>query len=86
MHIKKNVYDAILGTLMNIPSKIKDVKVVRDYFECKGIRPELWPHVKVSKKRNRAAEVGGSNKGKGSKNKMSNEKIIYLQLATHCPR
>ena len=70
MHIEKNVCDAILGTLMNISVKRKDVKAMRDYFECKGIRPELWPQVKVSKKRNRVDEVGGSNKGKGNKNKI----------------
>ena len=86
MHIEKNVFDAILGTLMNISGKTKDIKAVRDYFECKGIFPELWPEVKMSKKRNRVDEAGGSNKGKGSKKKMSNKKIICLQLATHCPR
>ena len=56
---------------MNILGKRKDVKAVRDYFECTS---ELWPQVKVSKKSNRADEVGGSNKGKGHKNRMSNEK------------
>ena len=50
MHIeKKNVCDAILGMLMNIPGKTKDVKPERDYFECKAILPEFWPHVMVSK-------------------------------------
>ena len=34
MHIEKNVCDAILGMLMNISVKIKDVKAVQDYFEC----------------------------------------------------
>ena len=67
MHIVNNVCDAILGTLMNILGKTKAVKVVRDYIECKDICPELWPQVKVSKKRNISYEVGGSNKGKGSK-------------------
>ena len=69
---------------MNIPGKTKDIKAVRDYFVCKGLRPELWPQVMVSKKRNIAEELRGSDKGKGSKKKMSNVKIIYLQLATHC--
>ena len=76
MHIEKNVCDAILGTLMNIPGKTKDVRAVRDWFECKGLRPELWAHVKVSKKRNRADEVGGSKK------KMSNDKV-YLPPACY---
>ena len=76
MHIEKNVCDAILGILMNIPGKTKDVRAVRDWFECKGLRPELWAHVKVSKKRNRADEVGGSKK------KMSNDKV-YLPPACY---
>ena len=67
---------------MNISCRTKNVKAVRDYFECKGIHPELWPQVKVRKKRNRADEVGGSNKGKGSKKKMSNEKN-YLPPACY---
>ena len=67
---------------MNIPGKTKDVKAVRDYFECKGIRLELQLQVKVSKKRNRVNKVGGINKGKGNKNKMSNEKI-YLPSLIH---
>ena len=78
MHIEKNVCDAILGTLMNIQGKTKDVKAVRDYFECKGLRSELWPQVMVSKKRNRGEELCGSGKGKGSK-KMSNIKN-WLQI------
>ena len=49
---------------MNIPGMTKDVQAVRGYFECKGIRLELWPQVKVSKKRNKTDEVSGSNKGK----------------------
>ena len=68
---------------MNIPSKTNDVKAVRDYFECKGIRLELWPQVKVSKKRIRADEVGGSNMGKGNKNKMSNEKKLFASNLLH---
>ena len=37
MHIEKNVCDAILRTFMSISGKIKDVKAMRDDFECKGI-------------------------------------------------
>ena len=37
-HIEKNICDAILGTIMKIRGKIKDVRAVRDLFECKGLR------------------------------------------------
>ena len=43
MHIEKNVCDAVLGTLMNIPGKTKDVKAGRDWLKRQGLRPELWP-------------------------------------------
>ena len=86
MHIEKNVCNAIVGTLMNISGKTKDVKAVRDYFESKGLRLELWPQVIVGKKRKRAEEVRGSDKGKSNKKKMSNVKNYLLQLAKHCPR
>ena len=81
MHIEKNVCDAILGTLMKISGKTKNVKAVRDYFECKGLRQELWPQVMVSKKRNGAEELRGNDKDKGSK-KMSNVKN-YLPPACY---
>ena len=71
---------------MNIPGKTKDVIVVRDYFECKGLCPKLYPQVMVCKKRNRVKELRGSDKGKGTKKKLSNVKNICLQLATHFPR
>ena len=70
MHIKKIVCNAILGTLMNNSVKTKDIKAVRDYFECKGLRPGFWLQVMVSNKRKRAEEICGSDKGKGSKKKM----------------
>ena len=66
MHIEKNVCDAILRTLMNISGKTKDIKAVQDYFECKGLCPELWPQAMVSKKKNRLEELCGSDKGKSS--------------------
>ncbi|XP_042967497.1 uncharacterized protein LOC122300711 [Carya illinoinensis] len=41
MHIEKNIFDNILGTLMNIPGKTKDgIKARRDLAEL-GIRKEL---------------------------------------------
>ena len=65
MHIEKKVCDVVRGTLMNILGKTKDDKVVQHEIECNGLRLELWPQVKMGKKRNRAKDEGGSNKGKG---------------------
>jgi hypothetical protein len=80
MHIEKNICDIMLAMLMNVPGKMLDVKSMLDYFECKGLQPKLWLHVKVSKKRNKAKEEGSSNKGKGKQKVtmikyMSNNKI-----------
>ena len=84
MHLEKNVCDAIVGTLFNIPFKTKDGKAVREYLERVGLRPELWPQVKESKKRKKGkkSQVGGDeSKGKGKekvtgkrKKKSSSEK------------
>ncbi|CAH9079143.1 unnamed protein product [Cuscuta epithymum] len=55
MHIEKNVCDAIIGTLLNIPTKTKDgIHVRRDMQEMK-IRPELWPQDKITKGKKRSA-------------------------------
>jgi hypothetical protein len=43
MHIEKNVCDAIIGTLLNIPGKTKDNENVRKDMKKKNIRPDLWP-------------------------------------------
>ena len=48
MHIEKNVCEAILGTLLNIPGKTKDSKEVRDGMVTMGIRPELHPQSRGS--------------------------------------
>ena len=43
IHIKKNVCDSIIGTLLNIPGKTKDSLASRlDLVEI-GVRPELAP-------------------------------------------
>ena len=64
MHIEKNVCYAILATLMNIPNRTKDVKAAQKWFELKGLRPELWPQSKKSKKRKKDNEEGEGEKGK----------------------
>ena len=49
MHIKKNVCDSLLGTLLNIPEKTKDeIRARLDLMEM-GVRKELAP--KVGEKR-----------------------------------
>ena len=63
MHIEKNVCDALLGTIMNIPKKTKDGKAVRKYFEKKGLRPELWPVIQESKKKNKSINDNNEERG-----------------------
>lgn len=49
MHIEKNVYESIIGTLLNIPSKTKDgVNSRMDLVEM-GLRTELAPQVQEKK-------------------------------------
>ncbi|XP_074369118.1 uncharacterized protein LOC141709581 [Apium graveolens] len=43
MHIKKNICEALLGTLLNIPRKTKDGESVRLDMADMGIRTELRP-------------------------------------------
>nr|GEW40081.1 hypothetical protein [Tanacetum cinerariifolium] len=43
MHIEKNVYDSLIGLLLNIPGKTKDVVNVRKDMVQMGIRLELAP-------------------------------------------
>ncbi|KAL6499113.1 hypothetical protein OROHE_026287 [Orobanche hederae] len=50
MHIEKNIVDSIIGTLLNIPGKTKDgVNTRLDLVEM-GIRSDLHPNLKGSKK------------------------------------
>ncbi|XP_057246673.1 uncharacterized protein LOC130589406 [Beta vulgaris subsp. vulgaris] len=51
MHIEKNVCDAIIGTLLNMPGKTKDGLKVRRDMEKLKIRPNLWPKVKEKAKK-----------------------------------
>ncbi|XP_074283417.1 uncharacterized protein LOC141607966 [Silene latifolia] len=55
MHIEKNVCDALLGTLLNLPGKTKDGLKVRKDMEDMKIRSKLWP-----------VQKDKSRKGKGS--------------------
>ena len=41
MHIEKNVYDAVVGTLMNIHDKSKDGKAARFDLQAMGVRLDL---------------------------------------------
>ena len=43
MHIEKNICEALLGTLLNIPKKTKDKEYVRLDMAAMGIRTELRP-------------------------------------------
>ncbi|XP_063941376.1 uncharacterized protein LOC135149565 [Daucus carota subsp. sativus] len=43
MHIEKNICEALLGTLLNIPGKTKDRESVRIDMAAMGIRTELRP-------------------------------------------
>jgi hypothetical protein len=41
MHVKKNVYESLLGTLLNTDEKTRDHGHVRADLKKIGIRPEL---------------------------------------------
>lgn len=43
MHIEKNIYDKILGTLLNIGKKMKDHLNARVDLQEMGIRKVLYP-------------------------------------------
>ena len=47
MHIEKNVCESLIGTLLNIPRKIKDGIKVRLDLKKLGIRPKLAPRVDI---------------------------------------
>ncbi|KAL6219858.1 hypothetical protein ACLB2K_007617 [Fragaria x ananassa] len=42
MHIEKNVYDSVLGTIMNLKDNNKDTPKARVDLRKMGIRPKLW--------------------------------------------
>ena len=43
MHIEKNVYNSIIGTLLNIPSKTKDTLTGRIDLQEMGVKKESHP-------------------------------------------
>jgi hypothetical protein len=43
MHVTKNVFDNIIGTLLDMPRKMKDGLKSRNYLLQFGLRPELHP-------------------------------------------
>ena len=45
MHLKKNVCESLLGTLMNNRNKTKDHQRARADLEDLDIRPELYPNL-----------------------------------------
>jgi hypothetical protein len=50
MHITKNVFDNIIGTLLDIPRKMKDgLKSRKDLVQF-GLRPELHPMLRSNEK------------------------------------
>jgi hypothetical protein len=42
MHIKKNVCESLLGTLLNTDVKTRNHEYARADLKKMGIRPELW--------------------------------------------
>src|SRR6185437_15608586 len=84
MHIEKNVCDALLGTLMNIPGKTKDGKGARLDLKEMGIRPELWPQEKVRKgKEPRIEDENVSKKGKEKSKGKGRDEKNYLPPACY---
>jgi hypothetical protein len=51
MHIEKNICEALLGTLLNIPKKTKDKESVRLDMAKMGIRTELRPKTPGKKRK-----------------------------------
>lgn len=43
MHIEKNIFDSIIGTIMNIDGKTKDSLKARLDMQEMGIKPKLQP-------------------------------------------
>lgn len=53
MHIEKNVFDNIFGTILGIQGKTRDDVKAREGLEILGIRKELW----LKKKRNKISQA-----------------------------
>jgi hypothetical protein len=50
MHVTKNVLDNIIGTLLDIPRKMKDGLKSRNDVVQFGLRPELHPMLRANGK------------------------------------
>jgi hypothetical protein len=46
MHIEKNISDSILGILLQIPCKSKDVEKARQDMQHMGIQVDQYPFIK----------------------------------------
>ncbi|XP_074347341.1 uncharacterized protein LOC141686190 [Apium graveolens] len=61
MHIEKNICEALLGTLLNIPGKTKDRESVRLDMAEMGIRTELRPKTPGNKEKIESELLDGHN-------------------------
>jgi hypothetical protein len=50
MHVIKNVFDNIIGTMLDIPRKMKDRLKSRNDLVQFGLRPELHPMLRANGK------------------------------------
>jgi hypothetical protein len=50
MHVTKNVFDNIIGTLLDIPRKMKDGLKSRNDFVQFDLRPEFHPMLRANGK------------------------------------
>jgi hypothetical protein len=50
MHVTKNVFDNIIGTLLDKPRKTKDGLKLRNDIVQFGLRPELHPMLRANEK------------------------------------
>ena len=65
MHIRKNVCESLLGTLLNMPERTKDGPKARNDLRLMGIRDEL--HGGRPDDDDQAEEMEGHHKGKKAK-------------------
>jgi hypothetical protein len=50
MHVTKNIFDNIIGTLLDIPKKVKDGLKSRNDLVQFGLRPDLHPMLRANEK------------------------------------
>ena len=76
MHITKNVFESLFGTLLNMPEKTKDGPKARNDLVILGIREELHGGSK-----NLSDEI----EGKGKKVKKDDDKAKEVKKEYYCP-